>query len=137
MTYIGNAYFDAKGLFHEGRVWLIMEAIANIFLNIIFGQIWGVTGVLIATILTIFVFNFVGRTFVLFKHYFMLSPRMFMRDHAFYFLTTTIVGIATYWITLKVGGEGVGGLLLRGTICVFFPNIVFYAINIDQQRWCW
>ena len=49
---------------------LYCEAVANLILNFILGKYFGITGVLLATIITIFVFNYLQRNTVLFKCYF-------------------------------------------------------------------
>lgn len=67
------------------------EAIANLVLNLVLGRIFGITGILFATIITIFLFNYVGFTNLVFKEYFQRSPKEFYLDRTVYTLVTIIV----------------------------------------------
>ena len=125
MNGVRNLYLEGSGLFWECRVWYLVEAFGNLFLNIFLGHIWGITGVLIATILTIFFFNFLSRTTILFQSYFKCSKKEYYRDHLIYFLVTLIAGVITNLITKLLDCNGILRLLLQAFLCVLVPNIVF------------
>lgn len=128
MAYTKNAYLEAKGLFYESRYLYISEALGNLVLNIILGYFWGVTGILIATIVTIFIFNFLGGTFVLFKYYFKKSSKVFLINHMFYFSATVISAIVTWWISNYISIQGIWGLCIRLMICIVIPNAIYLLI---------
>ena len=53
MNNIRNQYITGTGIWWHLKVSYLIEAIANLLLNIILGKLFGITGVLIATIITI------------------------------------------------------------------------------------
>jgi O-antigen/teichoic acid export membrane protein len=120
-----NLYLNGKGLFWECRVWYIVEAFGNLALNIILGIFWGVVGVLLATIITIFLFNFLCRNIVLFREYFKRPPKEFYLDHAVYAVTTIITCFVTTLCVNAIPISGVYGLFVRIVICIVIPNVVF------------
>lgn len=125
MTYVRSMYLDGNGLFHECRAWFVVEALGNLLLNFALGYFLGITGILLATIITIVVFNFICRTNILFAHYFKFSPKEFYFNHTLYAIITLIIGIITYYVCGIITIEGFAGLLLRGIICLVIPNILY------------
>ena len=64
-----NLYANDNGLWWKLKIWYELEAIGNLVLTVLFGYIMGITGIILATIITIIVFNFILRTIVLFREY--------------------------------------------------------------------
>ena len=65
-----NLYMNGNALWDKSKRWFVIEAICNLVLNIFLGKAFGITGVLIASNITIFLFNFLGRNQVVFEYYF-------------------------------------------------------------------
>lgn len=125
MTYTKGVYLEGKGLFWECRNLYIAEAAGNLLLNIALGYLFGITGVLIATVLTIFAINFIGGSNVLFKHYFISGKRQFFLLHLMCFCVTAINCAVCYMITNVLPGTGVVNLLLRLAVCGILPPLVY------------
>lgn len=125
MTYVRSMYLDGNGLFHECRVWFALEALGNLLLNFVLGYFWGITGILLATIITIFLLNFLSRTNVLFKHYFKRSPMKFYLHHLFYAVITALIALATYYVCSLIPISGILGLASRFTVCLILPNVLY------------
>ena len=51
-------YSDAAGLWWENRYRAIIESVVNIVLNYFLGKIWGVYGIILATLISLFVINY-------------------------------------------------------------------------------
>lgn len=133
MCNVRNLYYDGKGLWIDGKWSFILESLGNLLLNITLGKLFGVTGVLVATIITIFVFSFICRTNILFKKYFMMSATDFWIDHINYFLVTLITAGITYAICNVYQIENcILSFVLRLVTCAIIPNIglyIFYRKN--------
>lgn len=67
---IRNVYIEAMGLWWEYRIRAILETVFNLILNITFARIWGIFGILTATILTFSVINIGYGTTIIFRKYF-------------------------------------------------------------------
>ena len=128
MNNIRNQYFSASGIWWEARATFVLEALANLVLNIVLGITLGITGILLATILTIFVFNFVMRTNLLFKLYFSRSPGGFYLRHAQYALVTLAVCAVTGFLCSLIPLAGIPAIFARGLVCVAVPNGLMLVI---------
>ncbi len=128
MNNIRNLYVNGAGLYWELRTWYILEAVGNIVLNLVLGYFFGVTGIILATIITIFICNFITRTNVLFKCYFKKSPMEFYRKHLMWFIAFAVNCAITYGVCSFVSVDGILGLVIKGLICVIVPNVIFLAI---------
>ena len=128
-----NLYLEGKGLFYECRIWFVMEALSNLVLNFALGYFLGITGIILATILTIFIFNFITRTQVVFKNYFRISPKRFYCQHSIYFILTAIIAFCTYLICNFINIVGVLGLILKTIVVMIFPNI-FYLLLYRNDK---
>mgnify|MGYP000979738955 FL=1 len=94
----------------------------------------GVTGIILATIITIFVFNFIIRTNILFRYYFKISKMKFYRLHLFYFIVTCISGMITYILCLFIPIDGILGLGLKGIVCVIVPNVIYFVLYHETNE---
>lgn len=128
MAYTKNIYLEAKGLFHESRYLYILEALCNLLLNIILCKSFGTTGILIATIVTILVFNFAGGTVVLYRHYFKRPIRQFALHHCLYFAVTIVACVLTYLICERLPLNGLVGFAVRACVCAVVPNVIYLCV---------
>lgn len=129
MADITNAYSGAAGLWWENRYRTFWEAVFNLILNISLGYYFGVFGIVLATVITIFFFNFIWQTRILFKFYF---NEFSFKEHIFrclkYSVLTAMISIITLFICNIVDLGNIANLLYRCIICMFVPNILFYLI---------
>ena len=130
-----NLYFTGNGLWWKAKKVYIVESLGNLILNIVLGKIMGITGVLLATIITIFVFNFIIRTNFLFKEYFKVSPKTFYTDHAKYGAETVIICGICYFVCEKytVVFAGITGLFVRGILCVIVSALLMVIFNMKNS----
>ncbi len=126
MTYVRSMYLEGNGLFYECRVWFVIEAVGNLLLNVLLGCLWGITGILLATIITIIFFNFICRTNILFKHYFKNTPWGFYRQHALYFVITVFTAIVTYFLCCFIKQGDFKALAVKSLICLIVPNAIYF-----------
>lgn len=134
MNNMRNLYVSGAGLYWELRKWYIFEAVGNIVLNWLLGYLFGMTGIIVATIITIFVFNFIARTNVLFKCYFKFSPRRFFANHLLCFVVALLNCVATYLICSAVTVEGIAGFVFKALICAVLPNVLFFVAYFKTQQ---
>lgn len=134
MNNIRNQYVNGSGLFWEIRVSNILEAASNIVLNLLLGYLLGITGVIIATLITIIVFNYIARTNILFDKYFKITPTKFYMQNLLYIGVTTSVGTLTYLICSFVSICGIYGLVIKILICILLPNILCITIYFKTDK---
>ena len=122
-----DAYSGAVGLWWENRKRTMCEAVCNLLLNIVLGYLFGVAGVLLATVITIFVFNFFWKAYILYDRYF-VSYRFFghIRINMFYMVVTIMAGAVSLTLCAMVDLKPIYALFFRGVVCVFVPNLIFF-----------
>ena len=126
MNNIRNVYANGSAMWWKMKASYIVEAIANLTLNILLGRLFGMAGILWATIITIFISNFLWRTAILFNHYFKgKSLLRLLVDHFYYFLITVVASGVTYYFCSLVNASDWVKLIFSGIICLIVPNIVF------------
>ena len=125
MTYSKNTYLEAKGLYNECEKLYIIEAIANLILNLVLGSMFGITGVLIATIFTICIFNFWGGTRILFMNYFVKGFSKYLITHLLYLVITVFVAIFTNIVCGMITSNGNMGFVIKSIICLVLPNLLY------------
>lgn len=91
-------YFDAAGLWWNGKWRGIIEASANLILNIGLGYKFGVIGIVLATILTIIFINFPLSTYYTFKYYFKRTGKSFVLEQLSIVLKIFICSFICYYI---------------------------------------
>ncbi|MBS6888902.1 polysaccharide biosynthesis C-terminal domain-containing protein [Clostridium paraputrificum] len=126
-------YDQAKGLWWENRYRALGEAIANITLNYILGKRFGIEGIILATLISLFVFNFCLGSQIIFKKYFINeNVRDYYLAHFKYACTTTLVCGITFVICSKMP-EGVLGIVIKFMICMILPNVLYLIIYKKQK----
>ncbi len=127
MNNIRNQYISGTGMWWKLKWSYILEALANLLLNFILGKLLGITGVILATIFTIFVFNYLWRNQVLFKNYFKeQSLALFYKEQFSYLLLTALGLLLSFFAVEHLPFEGIMDFVARGIICLFVPNVIYY-----------
>lgn len=127
MTCARNLYMNGSALWWRGKLCFFWEAISNLILNIILGKIWGTTGILIATILTIIVFNYFGRNRIVFRYYFQdMKQKTYYKDVLVYVFTAIISCAIGYGVSIKISlANLVIRFLLLLVVALVVPNVMY------------
>lgn len=133
---IRGLYSDAAGLWWENRHRAVIEAILNLLLNFLLVQFWGIYGIIIATLISLFFINFIGGSQIVFRYYFKNGKfSEYMILHGKYALITFIIA----WITLKccsfVRIDGFIGLCIKAVICIVLPNVIYFLIYCSRKEY--
>ena len=130
------AYRQGAGLWWQDRIRPVVEAIANISLNILLVQRIGVIGVLLSTIIGLVFINMLWGSRVLFKHYFTDYKQLYYIKRIFLY---TLVTFVACWVTDKMcmvmSKDAIGNIsqiVMNICLCCCIPNVLFLII----YRWC-
>ena len=118
-------YRQAAGLWWQDKYRPIVEAFVNLFLNIVLVKKYGIIGVLLSTIITLIIINFIWGTYVLFKYYFKRNPKEYFIKILYYSIVTSINCYITYNMCEIIGGLNYMNLSYRIIVCIIIPNIIF------------
>ncbi|MBR3252637.1 polysaccharide biosynthesis protein [Candidatus Saccharibacteria bacterium] len=128
MNNIRNQYISGNGLWWKLKWSYIAEALANLGLNFVLGKLFGITGVILATIFTIFVFNYLQRNYILFKKYFKHQNIWEFYREQFYYVLLTAIGLGiSYFISEGLPVEGILNIAFRVLICLTVPNLIYFV----------
>ena len=135
---INSVYYSAAGLWWHGKFRSIIEAVLNLSLNFILGRFFGVTGILLATIISFTCVYFYGSKFTFTEYFKNGMLKKFYLDNLLYLIITFAVGICTYKLLdiLELSKHGVVFEMgIRIAVCIILPNALFaFIYGIDRQK---
>jgi O-antigen/teichoic acid export membrane protein len=129
ITYLLNIVFsfkDTMGLFKYGRYRQLAGGIANIILDIIFGKLWGLTGIFAATVISGLIFTAFIYPKYLYKYGFQKSPRCYYIRMASYYITVLIAGFVTWLSCMWIKEITYFTFIIEMVICMIVPNVVLF-----------
>lgn len=121
-------YRQAAGIWWKDKLRPVVEAIANLVLNILLVKFFGVVGVLIATVITMTSINYIWGGRVLFKTYFKKSMKEYIVKSVFYGMTTILAIAVTQFFCNMLLGDGIALFIVRMAICCVIPNVIYVVI---------
>lgn len=120
-------FVDAAGLWWEQRWRAIAETLANLVLNIALGLYFGVWGIVIATLISLFCINFCWGSRIVFDCYFKNGKAgEYYRDHAIYFVVMSVVVSICYAIGLAFELNVYFAFAYRFIVAFIVLPVLFY-----------
>ena len=121
-------YTSANGLWWEQKYRALIETAFNLVLNITLGRAFGVHGIIIATMVSLFLCNYLWSVSITFRHYF--GEEKIIEYYRYQGLETAVMlvaAIGTYLICRLIHVDGLlPQLILRAVICVIVPNLIYF-----------
>lgn len=122
-----NMYKDAGGIWHEDRFRPLVTAIANLGMNLIMVQFWGIYGIILSTVLSTLLVGMPWLFHNLFTTLFEKSQlSQYIKNLMFYVIISLITCILTYLICSKIVLGDWITIIVRGIICCIIPNTIFF-----------
>ncbi len=130
-----TTYKDAGGVWHKDRFRPLVTALANLVMNLIMVQFWGVYGVLLSTVLSTLV---IGMPWILHN----LFTTMFEKKHLFSYVKSllkytfvVLLSCAICWLACSFIRLGLWStLIVRGIICLILPNVIYLLAYIKKKE---
>lgn len=126
-------YREANGLFDKVRYLMLIRAGINIVFSIIFGRLWGMFGILLATALSLIVTCFWYEPLVLFDNLFNICVSNYWVKQVMYFFMTMLGFVCSHILT-KSFGLGVLDLFFKICIVIFFVSFSFFLVCFRSQE---
>lgn len=126
-------YRTAAGLWWQDRVRPVVESVANIALNLLFVQVWGFAGVLLATVVTLVVINFGWGARILFKHYFRRGMGGYLVLQARQFAAALAACAVAYLACGFIDVPGIPGLFLKLACALLCSTAVLWVISFRTE----
>ena len=134
-------YHQGAGLWYECRYIMIGEAVANIILNIVLCRIWGVFGIILATVISVFITNVFFCPRVLFREYFKNGKlKEYWKDHTQYTLTMLLTAGVSWFaceglFQVSASNINIINLVGRLIICIIISTVLFWLIWHKSERY--
>lgn len=127
-------YRDAAGMWWYGKFRPYVVSILNIIGNIFLVHIFGLDGVVFATLLTSVCISYPWLLAILFKRYFKAKPWDYIKKSVFQWGIVAVAGIITYLFCYHVvTGYSFVKFIIRTVICAIVPNIIF-MLTIGRNK---
>lgn len=137
---IGNVtavYREASGIWWQDKFRPIIESIVNLVINVALVSIWGVSGVIISTIICIVFINIPWATCILFKNYFKRSPKeiflIFLKNALIISFTSCVTFLVCKYTTFFISSLW-KSFLVKTIICCIIPNILMFICYYKNQE---
>ena len=135
MSDIRTLYSESAGIWWQARYISILEGAANLILNIVLTAFMGLYGIILATMISYFIFNFIGGARILYRVFFTdgkLSE--YFASHIKYLLVFLIACAVTFIPCSLLPLTGFPLLIVTAAICVVLPNLVYFLfLHKDKQ----
>ena len=129
MGTVRGIYSDACGLWWENRYRTAAEIISNIVLNVVLGKLWGINGIIAATLISLIIINFAWGSHIIFIHYFKgISIKEYFIPHMKYAMVTGFVAAITNYVCGMVPYKGGLGIAVMLAVCALVPNLLYIVL---------
>ena len=125
-------YKDAAGIWWEDKFRPYVVMIVNLVLNVVLCQYIGIYGILISTIVSMFV-AIPWENYTVFKFIFHNSFKEYYLKMALYLVVGVGIAGLTFFVC-SYAPKGVAGILFRAIICVIVPNVIWLALFLKTEE---
>lgn len=131
---IRSVYVDATGLWWKLKGRSIIEAVLNIVLNFVLVQVLGLSGVIIATLISMLLINYLWGSEAVFTNYFHGGLAIFFKDNLLYLLATLPCCIVPYAVLGYIPGTPLFHLVLGAILAVSMSVGLWLLIFCRTKR---
>lgn len=131
---INEVLKESTGVWEQERILAIVEATANLCLNIVLVRKMGVAGVILATIVTILFINLPVEYYCIFRMYFKANGRDFFLSECKHTAITIGITVLTYLICSEIPSGNFSGMFLRICAAVLVPACLFLVCYRDNAQ---
>lgn len=121
-----SIFREGCGLYYHGRYRPIFTALLNVGLSIILGKVWGATGIIVATTLSMLLTTIWFDAYIVFKYVFHEGIRWYLLKYASEIIEITLIGLIIFIICERINVVGILGLIAKGIVCVITFNVIFW-----------
>lgn len=139
LTPIRNMYLDSNALWWKARKMFVLEATGNLALNIVLCKLIGLKGILLATISTIFIFNLLGRSYILYKEYFGIKN---YKEYLKSIVLNIIISLFVCFLCLLISKiidvkVTIVSMLLKGLVTSVISIVILWMLTHRKEEYIW
>lgn len=119
---------EANGLFDKVKFILLIRAVFNLVLSILFGIMWGVFGIFAATALSLIMTNFWLEPKIVSKEILKRKQSIYWFKQTKYCIVTMIAYVCAFLATFKIG-DTLGCLIIKAVMICVITSVIFIVVN--------
>lgn len=116
-------YLSGCGLWWSLRWPYILSTITNLILNIVLCNVWGITGIILATLIAQLIFGLICHGIIIFKEYFKKSVALYFKKQLIYFFAGIIICTLVSLVCSFISIQNIVGLICKAIPCIIIPPI--------------
>lgn len=124
---------DATGTFYHDRWKPLAEGLLNVILSVLFVKLFGVVGVIAATVMTNLLICHTVEPYVLYKHAFSVSPRKYYIKN-YGMIIAFAVTLTGMHFCLRTTSHAITALLINGLISLGFSAVLCLLVLVCNRR---
>lgn len=121
-------YLTGAGIWNDLKYSYIFNTCCNLTLNVFLGKTLGITGVVIASLVTCIISGTFWQCIIIFKKYFKTSAKKYILTQFKYFSFSAIIVTITYFITLIINFDGVLGIAFKLLVCSVVSSLLLLFV---------
>lgn len=134
LSQIRALYSEAAGLWWHYKHISVIASVSNVLLNFILGYLWGMNGILIATIITTLAASFIAITIVTYKRLFNTSTTVYYTNNIIYGIVTVIACLLSHYSCQLIKGIGYVAMIEKMVVLLIIPNLIFLIVYLPIPR---
>lgn len=134
ITNVIGTYKHTMGLFRHGRFTQFFTALLNMVFSIGLGHLWGVFGILLATVIARVCTHLWYTPVVVYKYGFKRKVSEYFAGYVLQLLVLSAAGLLCWPVMKWITGQSVAAVLAKMAACSVITNLVFAAAYFRTQE---
>ena len=123
------AYRETTGIFKKTKYTTIITAIVNIGLSIILGYVFGLLGIIAASVIARMVYAWWKEPIIIYEDYFKTSPKPYFATYIKRLLLLIVICLITYIVATILPAINIYlSFILKMIICLIIPTFLLFII---------
>lgn len=127
------SYRAATGLYTKTKYIMLVAAVENLLLSFVMGRLWGLTGIIMATVIARITTYFWYEPQLLFKEYFEQSTKEYFTEYIIQILIMLLAMGLSKIIIKYIDLEGIVGWTIEAIVCFGIAN-AFYFVRYSRTN---
>lgn len=129
-----NLFKDAMGFFKKDWYKPVIDVFAGIGLAILFGKLWGLTGIVLAFAMIPLFISLPIEVFVTFKYGFEKKYGKYILIQYLRTIFALALSVGIYYLCGLFGLTGVADFVVRSLISIVLSNVILLLVNIKNEN---
>lgn len=131
-----NLYKDASGMWHEDRFRPLVTALANLAMNLIMVQWWGLYGVILSTVISMMV---IGMPWILHNLFTVVFDKSLLKSYLKvlfkYSIIVILIDVVVTVVCLQIKGNPWMEMIVRALVCIVAVNGLFILVFHKKEEY--